>query len=205
MSIDKSIARWIRDLKTGDEEAARLLWQEYFDKLVAVARKKLGSAPSRIADEEDVVISVFRCLCDGAGRGQYPNVKKRDDLWRLLVAITTNKVIDERRRATSQKRGGGQVRGDSVLRELAENGDLQGFDQLIGEDPTPDFLAMLADEYQRLMDLLPKDTLRLVALRKMEGYKNEEIAQELGLARRSIQRKLERIRQLWLAEVGNES
>ena len=201
MSIDKSISRWIRDLKTGDEEAARLLWQEYFDKLVAVARKKLGSAPRRMVDEEDVALSVFRCLCDGAGRGQFSDVANRDDLWRLLVAITTHKVIDERRRATSQKRGGGEVRGDSVLKELADNGDLKGFDQLIGEDPTPDFLAMLADEYQRLMDLLPKDSLRTIALRKMEGYKNEEIAQELGLARRSIQRKLERIRQLWIAEV----
>lgn len=201
MSIDKSITRWIRDLKTGDEEAARLLWQEYFDKLVAVARKQLGSAPRRIADEEDVVLSVFRCLCDGAGRGQFSDVENRDDLWRLLVVITAHKVIDERRRTTGQKRGGGEVRGDSVFRGLDENGDVEGFDQLIGEDPTPDFLAMLADEHQRLMDLLPNDTLRKVVLRKMDGYKNEEIAQELGLARRSIQRKLEQIRQLWLAEV----
>lgn len=201
MSIDKSISRWIRDLKVGDEEAARLLWREYFDKLVAVARKKLGSAPRRVADEEDVVLSVFRCLCDGARRGQFSGVENRDDLWRLLVVITTHKVIDQRRRATAQRRGGGKVRGDSVFNELTEYGNLEGFDQLIGKHPTPDFLAMLADEHQRLIDLLPQETLRMVALRKMEGYKNEEIAQELGVARRSIQRKLERIRQAWLAEV----
>jgi DNA-directed RNA polymerase specialized sigma24 family protein len=203
MSTDKSITRWIQDLKAGGEEAARLLWHEYFDKLVAVARKQLGDAPRRVADEEDVALSVFRCLCDGAARGQFSGLANRDDLWRLLIVITTHKVIDQRRAATGEKRGGGQVRGDSVFKELDEAANLEGFDQLLGKDPSPDFLAMLADEHRRLMGLLPDDTLRKVALRKMEGYKNEEIAQELGLARRSIQRKLERIRQAWLADVAS--
>jgi hypothetical protein len=35
----------------------------------------------------------------------------------------------------------------------------------------------------------------------MEGYTNEEVASSLGCALRSVERKLERIRDLWSAEM----
>jgi hypothetical protein len=35
-----------------------------------------------MADEEDVALSVFRCLCDGAARGQFADVAIRDELWK---------------------------------------------------------------------------------------------------------------------------
>jgi len=38
-------------------------------------------------------------------------------------------------------------------------------------------------------------TLRAVALHKMEGYRNEEIAEKLHCTIRTIERKLARIRQ----------
>ena len=51
------------------------------------------------------------------------------------------------------------------------------------------------------MDVLDSDTLRKIAQWKMEGYKNEEIADRLGLTRRSIERKLQWIRKVWVTEV----
>ena len=45
------------------------------------------------------------------------------------------------------------------------------------------------------------DALRSVALRKMEGYSNHEIAVQLGCAPRTVARKLRRIRTLWSQEV----
>jgi DNA-directed RNA polymerase specialized sigma24 family protein len=201
MSSDDSVTRWIRGLTAGDQEAARLLWERYFDKLVAVARKQLGWAPRRVADEEDVALSVFRCLCDGAARGQFSDLANRDDLWRLLVLMTARKVSDQKRLARQQKRGGGKVRGDSALAEHAGSGDLEGFDRLMSEDPTPEFLTIMADEYQRLMDVLGDDTLRQIALWKTEGYTNEEIADRLQLTRRSVERKLQWIRQVWSDQI----
>ena len=197
MSKEESVTRWLREIESGDEDAASRLWQQYFEKLVAVARKELGSAPRRIADEEDAVLSVFRCLCDGATRGQFSNLMNRDQLWRLLVVMTTHKVIDQRRFATKQKRGAGHVRGESAFRVLGETRQPRSLEEIIAEDPTPDFLAMLAEEHQRLMDSLDDETLRKIAIWRMEGYTNEEVAQRLGLARRSVERKIQRIRQLW--------
>lgn len=197
-----SVSQWFCRLKAGDEEAAQLLWDRYFDKLVSLARKRLGTSPRRVADEEDVALSVFRCLCGGATRGQFADVENRDQLWRMLVTMTANKAIDQRRFAMGQKRGAGQVRGDSVFDDPALTGACQGLDEIIGEGPTPDFLALLADEHQRLIELLDDDSLRHVALSKMEGYTNEEMAGQLQITRRSVERKLQRIRLLWSEEIN---
>jgi DNA-directed RNA polymerase specialized sigma24 family protein len=52
------------------------------------------------------------------------------------------------------------------------------------------------------MNLLDNDTLRQIALWKMEGYTNEEIADRLKVTCRSVERKLRRIREAWAEEVG---
>jgi DNA-directed RNA polymerase specialized sigma24 family protein len=194
-----SISRWIAALKEGDNEAAAVLWRAYIDRLVRLARQKLGAAPRRAADEEDVAVSVFRCLCAGAARGRFPDLADRNDLWRLLTTMTIRKAIDQKRRQGGLKRGGGAVRGESVFDDLP--GDVDGLDQVLGDEPTPEWLAMLAEEHRRLLAVLDDDTLRRVALWKMEGFTNEEIADKLGLTCRSIERKLQRIRSRWLDSV----
>ncbi len=62
-----------------------------------------------------MALSAFHSFCDRAGRGQFPQLADRDDLWRLLATITTRKVIDTVRHQTRQKRGGGRVLGESAL------------------------------------------------------------------------------------------
>jgi hypothetical protein len=55
----------------------------------------------------------------------------------------------------------------------------------------------VADECRRLLGLLGSDTLRSVALWKMEGLTNEEIAGRLGCVRFTVDRKLQTIRKVW--------
>jgi DNA-directed RNA polymerase specialized sigma24 family protein len=198
---DEPVTCWLRQLEAGDEDAARLLWQRYYRELVELARARLGQTPRRIADEEDVALSVLRCLCDGAARGQFAELVNRGELWQLLAAVTGRKVIDQQRRLTQQKRGGGRVRGDSVVHGNDDDRSSVGFDQFGGEAATPEVLAIAAEEFQRLMVLLDDDRLRQIAECKLEGYTNEEIGQRLGLACRSIERKLQRIRQIWATEL----
>lgn len=201
MSIERgtpSISAWIAALKKGDNQAAAALWRAYFDRLVRLAQKKLGAAPRRSADEEDVALSVFRCLCDGAARGRFPDLADRNDLWRLLTTLTIRKAVDQKRRGGVLKRGGGDVRGESVFDELE---DAKGLDQVVGNEPTPECLAMLAEEHARLLAGLDDESLRRVALWKMEGFTNEEIAEKLGLTCRSVERKLQRIRRQWTRDV----
>src|SRR5256885_1817495 len=64
---------------------------------------------------------------------------------------------------------------------------------LAGPEPPPEFAAMVAEEYRRLLDALDDDSLRRVALDRMEGYTNDEIADRLGCARRTVARRLDLI------------
>ena len=68
----------------GDEPAAAKLWQRYYERLVRLACKKLGSHPARAADEEDVAVSAFQSFCQRATGEPFPNLHDRDDLWHLL-------------------------------------------------------------------------------------------------------------------------
>jgi len=198
---DEPVTCWLRQLEAGDEDAARLLWERYYRELVELARARFGATPRRVADEEDVALSVLRCLYEGAARGQFAELVNRGELWQLLAAITGRKVIDQQRHLTQQKRGGGRVRGDSVMHGNDDDRSSVGFDQFGGEAATPEVLAIAAEEFQRLMALLDDDRLRQIAQCKLEGYTNEEIGQRLGLACRSIERKLQRIRQIWATEL----
>jgi DNA-directed RNA polymerase specialized sigma24 family protein len=70
---------------------------------------------------------------------------------------------------------------------------------LPGPEATPEFAVMVAEECRRRLDGL-RETLRPVALLKMEGYTNEEIANRLGCGLRTVVRKLELIRKTWTAD-----
>lgn len=201
MSGDGTVTYWLRQIEAGDQDAARQLWQRYYQELVQLARARLGATPRRVSDEEDVALSVLRCLYGGAARGQFAAVVNRQALWQLLAAITARKVVDHQRRLAKKKRGAGRVRGDSVL--LGSGGDRSesAFDVLPADDATPEVLATAAEEFQRLMALLNDARLRQIAQSKLDGFSNEEIAQSLGLTCRSIERKLQQIRKIWEREL----
>jgi DNA-directed RNA polymerase specialized sigma24 family protein len=96
-------------------------------------------------------------------------------------------------------RGGGAVQGESAWGDPSEAGGA-GIEEFPGSEPTPDFAAEFAEQCQRLLDRLGDASLRTVALRKMEGYTNAEIADALGCGVRTVERKLRVIRSLWPRE-----
>jgi DNA-directed RNA polymerase specialized sigma24 family protein len=191
----QSVTQWIEDLKRGDEEAARRLWERYFQKMVQASRRKLQRQPRRSADEEDAAISAFDSLCRGATNGRFPRLDNRDDLWPLLLTLTAQKAVDLTRRETRQRRGGGKVRGDSVF------ADAGGLDRFANEQPTPEFLALVDEQYSHLMGRLRNETLRSVVQWKMEGHTNEDIAEILGVSVRTVGRKLGMVRMTWAEEL----
>ena len=201
---DVSISRLFGDLKAGRKGAADELWALYFDRLVQVAKRRLSAVPKRVADEEDVAVSVFKSLCAGAARGRFAEHMRREDLWRLLLHLTRQKSVDYIRDQTRQKRGGGDVRGESVFLNAATSSSVGGIDQFAAEEPTPEFLMMMNEEHVRLLGLLPDDTLRDIAVRRMQADSNEDIAAALNLSVRSVERKLNLIRGRWERECDQE-
>jgi DNA-directed RNA polymerase specialized sigma24 family protein len=193
MSSDVSVTRLIGMLKKGDRAAAQRLWETYFRRLVGLARARLQGTARRLADEEDVALSAFASFYRRAECGAFPRLEDRDDLWQLLFIVTVRKAINLVHYQGRLSRGSGRVKS------LA---DLEGMDleSVIGHEPSPEFAAEMTDECRRLLDRLGDPTLRSVALWKMEGMTNAEIAVRVGCAEKSVERKLRAIRQIWSGE-----
>jgi RNA polymerase sigma factor (sigma-70 family) len=200
MSSEGSVTRWVAALKGGDAAAAQPLWERYHRRLVDLARQKLRASRRREADEEDVVQSAFHSFFQGVSRGRFPQLNDRDNLWRLLVVITARKALDQLAHERSKRRGGGTAPGESRIYPGEPGWDEAAVEQVVGEEPTPEFAAQVAEQYQRLLDLLGDETLRRVAVWKMEGLTNDEIAGRLDCSRRTVARKLDTIRIIWSKE-----
>lgn len=169
------------------------------DRLARFAQARLRDVSRGAADGEDVALSVLESFFQGVAAERFPDIGNRSDLWLLLVTVTARKASDQRRNERRQKRGGGRVGGAKEL-----NGpDIDGTDfviQVAANQPTPEFAAMFADEYRRLFASLADESLRLVALLKLEGHSNDEIATRLDRGLRTVERKLGLIRKRWLVD-----
>jgi len=195
-----SVSEWIGGLKAGDQRAAEKLWKRYFDNLVVLAQKKLRGAPGRLADEEDVALDAFAAFCRGAQEGRFRNLSDRHDLWRILLKITTDKAVDQIRHDVAQVHGGGTVRGEG---DVTSDSDVREFDRIIGDEPSPELAAMVAENCRRLLNLLEDPALKAIALAKLDGYTNREIALQQKCALRSVHRRLQLIREKWLLAVDS--
>ena len=193
MSSSRSITLCIDMLKRGERAAAEKLWDAYMRRLIGLARARIGGTTRRAADEEDVALSAFDSFYRRAELGQFARLSDRDDLWQILVLITERKAIDLMRREGRKSRGEGNV---VVLSEL--EGEAVG--EVPDPGPTPEFAAQVADEFRKLLELLGDDSLRKVALIKMEGHTNKEISERIGCIEQTVERKLRAIRQIWSAE-----
>jgi DNA-directed RNA polymerase specialized sigma24 family protein len=200
-----SITQWLTQLKAGDAEAVQPLWERYFDTLVRLARKKLCASrrPRSDEDEEDVALSAFHSFCTAAQRGRFPRLDDREDLWRVLVHVTACKSCDRLQRLAAEKRGGGRVALEADLRPPPDGAgqDRGVLDRIIGSEPSPEFAAELADDFERLLARLSDPVMRRIALMKLACYSHEEIREQLGCSLRSVTLKLELIRRRWEKEL----
>ena len=200
-NLDNEVTVWLGRACEGDEQAVQEIWQQYYDKLVQLARRKLGPMGRRAADEEDVALSAFHSFYRGASEGRFPKLNDRTDLWKLLVTITCRKAIGQIKSATAQKRGGGNVRGESIFQKAGEGESATGgIGQILGDEPTPELAVMVAETCGDMLEKLDDEMLREIATLKMEGYSNEEIAEKLDCVTRTVERKLARIREIWSEE-----
>lgn len=190
-SDEGSISGWIDALKQGDPDAAQVVWERYFDRLVKMAATRLRrSRGAGAADgEESAALSAIDSVCEGARNGKFPRLHDREDLWQVLVMVTARKVSDQIERKAALKRGGGWTAAPGRL------------DSLQAREPSPEFAAMCADECDRLLGMLKDETYRKVALWKMEGFTREEIGQFLNCSTRTVADRLEVIRKTWEGEL----
>ena len=180
MSKNGSVTHWIEEIKKGNRTAAQELWERYFAQLVRHTRVRLKKSSRRVTDEEDLALSVLDRFVRAAEDGRYPSLADRSGLWRLLVKMTARKLIDRHRYENRQRRSAERV--------------TYQVDGLVHGTPSPEFAVIMADEVQRLLDCLDEEKLQHLAIGKLEGYTNEEMAEQLDCSVRTVERMMARIR-----------
>lgn len=188
MTTDPPITQWITGVRKRDSEAETALWDHYFKRVVRLARSRMSALQGTVYDEEDAAVSALRSMFRGIQAERFPELHDRHNLWRILVLITKRKLRAQWRRETANRRTPEAVdAGDAELR----------IEEVIADEPTPDFVAEMMDETERLLAELDDDNLRRIAVMRMDGLTNDEIADRLGCASRTVRRKVDRIRDIW--------
>jgi RNA polymerase sigma factor (sigma-70 family) len=203
-----SVTRLINCIRDGNsdsaDEAAQQVWERYLPQLLTLARCRLDQRIRGLHHEEDVVQSMGRSFFRRLRRGDF-DLTGRDELWALLVTITLNKVRNTADRLFAAKRDLRRNQPLSSSDESQSDGPREPI-ALISAEPTPAEAAALNEALERrLQDLDNTDIrgleLRKVALMKLEGYTNQEIAAELKCGNRTVERKLGLIRKRWEAAI----
>lgn len=190
-----SVTDWLDSVKQGDDAAAQKIWARYVEQLVHAANGLLRHSPRRVVDGEDVAQEAFSHFFRGVAEGRFPQLDDRNDLWQILIVLASRRAADFQRRELADRRGGGEVRGDSGIR-LVQTECLTGdvFDSIEALPVTPetaeDLLKLIALSFPEII----RYNLQHVALDRVSNYTISEIAIRQRISVRGVERKLSLIR-----------
>ena len=194
MTPEESVSKLIEDVKSGDEQAVRAIWDAYFPRLCRTAAAQLAGQRRADADEEDVALSAFASFCKAAAGDRFPDLADSKGLWRLLSEMTRRKAVDLIRHRNCAKRDVKRTVGESKF----INGEGQaGIDALRGDDLTPALSLYLQEEARNRLQSLGDRRLEQLAILKMHGYTNQEVADQMKCSVATIERGTARIRKKW--------
>lgn len=177
------LAQW----RAGAQGAAAELVCRYAPGLLALVRRRLSARLAARVDAEDVVQSALKSFFvavrdDGLAAGH------GGELWRLLVAVTLNKLHKVVRRHVSGKR--------SVHAEVGPADEAGLGEALAGarDQLSPLETLAIVDELETALARLPEDRRPILEMR-LAGYELEAIAEAVGCSQRTVRRVLAGVRQ----------
>lgn len=181
-----SVTELLEHLRDGDDGAVNGLI-EYF---LPLLRRRLASVASRlrISDEDDIAIAAFYELCRAIEKSRFEDVSDRTQLWQVLSMIAIRKANDFKKFENARRRGG-----------LAPTLSLDSMEYQIADfSSRPDLQLELFEHCDRFFKQLDDAELQKVTQLKMSGYTNSEISDELGVAIRTVQLMVARIKERML-------
>ncbi|VTS08662.1 RNA polymerase sigma factor [Tuwongella immobilis] len=180
--------------RNGDEEAARILFDRFVERLLVLARRRISQRLASRVDPEDIVQSVFRTFFERLKNDQFV-IDDQDDLMKLLVRITVHKTLRQVAFHKAAKR-------DPSLETAQTDHTQEQLAQVLDEEPSPETIVAFMDQLEFFFaQLKPLD--RQILELKMQGHSSEEIAEKLGTYDRKVRRVLERIRTVALTDSGH--
>src|SRR5271167_4637142 len=153
MSSDPTFEELIRRVGSGDQQAAARLVQEFEPVVRRVVRARLRGARARCEfDSMDVCQSVLAIFFVRVAAGEY-DLKEPDDLIKLLLTMTRNKLAEKLRRQHRLRRDSRRTVGG--VEELA----------LAGQGPTPSSVVADKELLEQVRQRLSEEERQLLELR----------------------------------------
>ena len=167
-------------VQSGDDEAAREVFERYLTRLVALARSRLSDKLQQKVDADDIVQSAFRSFFVRAREGQF-TIERSGDLWSLLASITRHKLLKQAEHYHQQKRS---LDRDQPLAVAGSKEPPQ-----FAAEPTETEAIALSDELTFLMGELEPLQRKILELR-LQGQAIPEIAETVERSERTVRRFL---------------
>jgi len=180
------------DIQAGSESAAKELFDKYCERLMRLAKRRIGQRMASRFDPDDVVQSAFRTFFKRVKNDEF-TFEQEEDLFKLLVRLTVRKTLRQVVHHQAAKRSPSAEQSDT-------SEDSQLLAQVAGNVPAPDVEVALLEQFENLMQSLTPMERQVVEL-KMQGYSTVEIADQLGSYDRKIRRVLERVESVAMGHV----
>lgn len=198
MPTDRSFADLVAGLRDGDEAAARKIFERYGQRLIALARSRLGRRYRQKVDPEEVFNSALGSFFHHQANGEF-DLSSWDSLWSLLTVITLRKCGRVIHRFQTKARDVGR----EAVRRTNPDSDSSSF-EAIAREPTPSEVLALTETVEEMMRDLEDYQRRMVQL-TLQGHTVAEISEKENCTVRTVQRVLKRVRERLDKLRGEES
>ena len=172
----------IAKIRTGNEEAAEQLLQEYGPHIIRVIRRRMNPRLRERFDSQDftqaVWASFFGNLSDVA------RFSKAHELVQFLSRMASNKVIDAGRRS--------RFRRETHMDDAGDQVEADRDNRLNISEPTPSQNAIAHERWYCLIQDETELDQQLLMLRR-QGLTQAEISERLQISERQVRRVLSRI------------
>jgi RNA polymerase sigma-70 factor (ECF subfamily) len=158
--------------REGDEHAARMLYDWYSPRLLAMIAGRLSSKLRRRFEPTDVLQSAMGTFFVRLRQGQF-ECEAAGDLWNLLTAITIRKVCGQVDRHTAGRRS-----VDAEQSGRSDDSQNESPFEAFDREPTAAEIAAAAEMLDRMMKPLTNEQRDIVQMR-LERYTYAEISERL--------------------------
>lgn len=186
-----NVPELVNQWRAGDQDAATELYNRYQNRLMMLVSGHLNDKMRRRVDPDELVQSIMKSAFRVTSEKDIGCLDE-SGFWKWLVTVALNKTFKRIDRETAGKRdpkreaGGDTVLGERILRE-----------------PTPDDVAQVSELLQKLLANLT-DVQGKILLGKLDGQSQSEIAEQLGVSTKTVQRNGQAIREAAVAVLGRD-
>ncbi|HVL13447.1 MAG TPA: sigma-70 family RNA polymerase sigma factor [Gemmata sp.] len=185
----------VAKFKAGSESAATELFTRYCEKLMSLARRRIGQRMASRIDPEDAIQSAFRTFFARVRNDQF-TFEGESDLFKLLVKLTVNKTLRQIAHHRAAKRDPGKEAGGGATAD-----DI--FHHLAAGEPTPDVEVALLEQFEHFLSQFSAFDRKVLEM-KLQGNTTAEIAAALETYERKVRRVMERAAELLKEDAGED-